>query len=127
MDAGSCTVRPRRVVFSSGCGAAITAHLVVPALCLVPLLSILLLPWMWRMAGATLGWYLRRKTEGRRWQILEAVGEDEKRYEARGSDRKGGTGDEWESVEAYAAGSAGNGEKGQEDWDGIVGFFHPFW
>lgn len=35
--------------------------------------------------------------------------------------------DEWENVDAYAVGTAGNGEKGQSEWDGIVGFYHPFW
>ena len=31
-----------------------------------------------------------------------------------------------ESVDAYAVGFAKNGEKGEQEWDGIVGFFHPF-
>ena len=35
--------------------------------------------------------------------------------------------DGWEAIDAYGLGSAKNGEKAEQEWDGIVGFFHPFW
>jgi len=88
----------------------------------------ILLPWLWRSFGRLLGVYLWRKTEGRRASILEIMEEDQKQYEAENKNKKqNSSDDEWENVEGYAVGSAGNGEKGQKDWDGIVGFFHPFW
>ncbi len=33
----------------------------------------------------------------------------------------------WEKVESHAVGTVKNGEKAEGDWEGIVGFFHPFW
>ena len=33
--------------------------------------------------------------------------------------------DDWEKVESTA--SAPNGEVPKGDWEGIIGFFHPFW
>ncbi|KAL2260986.1 hypothetical protein VTK26DRAFT_4832 [Humicola hyalothermophila] len=82
----------------------------------------------WRVVGSFLGWYLRKKTDGRRYHILEVVEADEKKYrqERRNSASSGGGDDGWEKVDAEAVGSAENGEKHDDGWDGIVGFFHPF-
>lgn len=78
--------------------------------------------------GGTLGYYLRKKTAGRKAQVLELVEQDEAAWIKEGKEKgERRDSDEWESVDAYAAGSAKNGEKGEEEWDGIVGFFHPFW
>ena len=35
--------------------------------------------------------------------------------------------DDWEKVESYGAASAVNGGRAEDDWEGVVGFFHPFW
>ena len=79
--------------------------------------------------GGTVGYYLRKKTTGRKAQILQLVEADEEEYRktkefTEGEKRRDS--DEWESVEAYATGTARNGEKAEKEWDGIVGFFHPF-
>ncbi|CAK7269763.1 asparagine-linked glycosylation protein [Sporothrix epigloea] len=37
-----------------------------------------------------------------------------------------GADEDWENVEAEASAPSGNGGKDAQDWDGIVGFFHPF-
>ena len=71
-----------------------------------------------------MGFYLRNKTAGRRAHILDLSEKDGKEYAERNGRRDS---DEWENVESYAAGTAKNGEKGDKEWDGIVGFFHPFW
>lgn len=93
----------------------------------MPLLYFFIVPWFWRAIGSALGWYLKRKTEGRRAQLLEIMNEDERRFAERGQERKKSvTDEEWESIETLA-GSADNGGKGAQEWDGIVGFFHPFW
>lgn len=91
-------------------------------------------PLLWRTAGSLLGWYLRKKTEGRRCHILELVESDEKEYRENRSNRTRTSGDngedgEWEKVDTYTTGTSKNGDKGgsDDDWDGIVGFFHPFW
>lgn len=56
---------------------------------------------------------------------MEMVEKDESQWSTGDGERRGS--DEWESVDAYAVGTAKNGEKTEEEWDGIVGFFHPFW
>jgi hypothetical protein len=91
---------------------------------IIPLTALILGPRIGQAFGQALGWYLRRKTAGRREQILETVEEDEKILEKEGG-RRGS--DEWENVESYTVGTAKNGEKADKEWDGIVGFFHPFW
>jgi hypothetical protein len=93
----------------------------------IPLAWLFLAPLFWRATGSVLGWYLRRKTDGRRSQILEVMEEEERAFEQKNHGRTAGDDDEWETVEAYAVGSANNGEMGEAEWDGIVGFFHPFW
>lgn len=75
--------------------------------------------------GSTFGYYLRKKTAGRKAQILELVEAEEKEFQEEGGEPRDS--DEWENVEAYAVGSAKNGEKADKEWDGVVGFFHPFW
>lgn len=69
---------------------------------------------------------MRKKTEGRRAQILELVEKDEAEW-AKKAEKGRRDSDEWENVDSLAVGTAKNGEQGEEEWDGIVGFFHPFW
>lgn len=90
----------------------------------IPFTALILGPRIVQAAGQIIGWYLRRKTDGRRSQILERVQEEEKTLEAKGGRRDS---DEWENVESYTVGSSQNGEKADIEWAGIVGFFHPFW
>ncbi|KAE9377431.1 glycosyltransferase family 4 protein [Stipitochalara longipes BDJ] len=90
----------------------------------IPLAIVLLGPklvfWLGRIAGT----YLRNKTAGRKAQILELTEKDQAEWEEDGKDRRNS--DDWESIDTYAVGTAKNGEKGEEEWDGIVGFLHPF-
>ncbi|RAL65518.1 hypothetical protein DID88_001084 [Monilinia fructigena] len=58
---------------------------------------------------------------GGKAQVLERVAIDQKEYKGK---RRGS--DDWENVESCATGKANNGEKADKEWDGIVGFFHPF-
>lgn len=75
-----------------------------------------------------MGYYLRKKTAGRKAQILELVEKDQADWEKSGKENEERrNSDEWENVEGYAAGTVGNGEKANREWDGIIGFFHPFW
>ncbi len=100
--------------------------LVVSVLAFLPLLTVLLGPRIVAAASRAVGWYLRRRTAGRRAQILERVGGEEKAPAEDQSARRDSD-EEWENVESYAAGTAKNGEKADKEWDGLVGFFHPFW
>ncbi|KAJ4307210.1 asparagine-linked glycosylation protein [Collariella sp. IMI 366227] len=102
------------------------SHVVLPLICLIPLATFILFPLLWRALGASLGWYLRKKTEGRRCHILELVASDEKKYREEREDSTGSEGGGWEKVDSHEVGNSKNGGTADKDWDGIVGFFHPF-
>ncbi|KAM7208503.1 GDP-Man:Man(3)GlcNAc(2)-PP-Dol alpha-1,2-mannosyltransferase [Naviculisporaceae sp. PSN 640] len=113
----------------------VLAFIVVPIVAATPLASIFLVPLVWRTIGSILGWYVCRKTEGRRAQIVELMEGDVRRHSERtrqpsstttSNSSSGEESDGWENVDATGVGTASNGEKGEEEWDGIVGFFHPF-
>lgn len=118
----SCSTQPARGMFSSKYAAASAAAA-------MPLVIFFFLPWLWRAVGAGFGWYLRRKTEGRRHQVIEIMEVDERRFaqEEAPDTKRSSSDDDWETVDGYTTGTADNGAKGQKEWDGIVGFFHPFW
>lgn len=117
----SCSTQPARGMFSSKYAAASAAAA-------MPLVIFFFLPWLWRAVGAGFGWYLRRKTEGRRHQVIEIMEADERRFaqEEAPDAKRSSSDDDWETVDGYTTGTADNGAKGQKEWDGIVGFFHPF-
>ena len=58
---------------------------------------------------------------------MELMEEEEKEYQTKNTGDKDGGYDDWETVEALGVPSIGNGEKAPKEWDGIVGFLHPFW
>lgn len=80
--------------------------------------------WLVRSAGTTFGWYLRRKTAARRQAILSQVRSEERDYQS--EQKKSGYGD-WDKLESHAVGSAPNGGQADDEWEGMIGFFHPFW
>lgn len=94
---------------------------------LLPLVGFFVAPTIWRAVGWVLGCYLRKKTEGRRVCIVEAMEADQKAFALKSSSKKTGDDEEWENIESATTGSSKNGGKGEKEWDGIVGFFHPFW
>ncbi|KAK3304627.1 glycosyltransferase family 4 protein [Chaetomium strumarium] len=106
------------------------SHVALPILCLTPLAHILFFPLLWRALGSLLGWYLRKKTDGRRCHILELVEADEKAYQEErrkgGSSKDGTENGGLEKIDASSFLTARNGALGDDSWDGIVGFFHPF-
>ncbi|KAI0008937.1 hypothetical protein F4779DRAFT_409036 [Xylariaceae sp. FL0662B] len=81
-----------------------------------------------RTIGAVSGWYLRKKTEGRRALIIRVTEENERKFQEENpsAQKSHSCDDGWESIDSATAATSGNGEKGGKDWDGIVGFFHPF-
>jgi alpha-1,2-mannosyltransferase len=97
----------------------------------IPFCIIFFTPALIQLGIESIGWYFTRKTAGRREQILERVEEEEKAWNEnrkKQEPEKGVDGDaEWEKVDGFEAGVAGNGEKGEKEYDGIIGFFHPFW
>lgn len=95
---------------------------------IVPLLIAVLYlgKWLFAFAGRTAGGHLIRKTKARRKAILvKAKGEEEDHHE---QERVAVTPEDpdWVEVESHPGGSATNGGQASEDWEGIVGFLHPF-
>lgn len=92
------------------------------------------------------GWLIRRRTRSRREYVIARARSDEEELlatlRAKNSTysqaRSSAEDEDWEKVDntagpagVKASGSddsgAGDGAKRPDDWDGIIGFFHPFW
>ncbi len=84
-------------------------------------------PFIVHYIGQTIGWYLRRRTSARRDLIFARVKVEEDDYKSKKRRSPKYEDEDWERVESYTAGIAKNGEKANDDWEGMVGFFHPFW
>lgn len=84
-----------------------------------PMIVVFGVPLLVGYIGSSMGYHLAKKTAGRREMVLEKTRADEKEL-MRKKDKRDS--DEWENVEA----DTGTGEK-TDGWDGIIGFFHPFW
>ena len=75
-----------------------------------------------------LGWVLRRKTQLRRKLIVNRVNKELETYpSSRERSSPKSEDEEWEKVESHVRGRAKGILQGDEDWQGIIGFFHPFW
>lgn len=83
--------------------------------------------WLTKYAGQTIGWYIRQRTSARRKIILSEVRAEEKDYRAKKRLSPKSDDEDWEKVESHAVGSTKNGDVAEDGWEGVVGFFHPFW
>ncbi|KAI2622583.1 glycosyltransferase family 4 protein [Xylaria nigripes] len=74
--------------------------------------------------GSLVGWYLRKKTEGRRALIIRASedGEATLRNKSKSDEEKPAAA----NPTARVFGEGEGGDARSREWDGIVGFFHPF-
>ncbi|KAI9805495.1 MAG: hypothetical protein M1825_000746 [Sarcosagium campestre] len=81
-----------------------------------------------RFLGRSWGSNLKRRGETRRFMIIARVHADEEIYVKDGSRSaaSGSDDDDWERLEKHSAASAKNGGQAEQDWQGIVGFFHPY-
>ena len=92
------------------------------------------------------GWLIRRRTRSRREYVIARARSDEeellKTLRAKKSThslaRSSAEDEDWEKVDSTAGSGGvktssssdngvGDGVKRPDDWDGIIGFFHPFW
>ncbi|KAI5456354.1 family 4 glycosyltransferase [Mariannaea sp. PMI_226] len=90
-------------------------------LCLSPVLFLLTGNLLFKLLGRILGWSLRKKTDGRRSQLITAMTEQD--HKAREANSQSISVpklvfDVDEKLESTL--------KAQRSWSGIVGFFHPF-
>ncbi|KAL2265740.1 hypothetical protein VTJ83DRAFT_6840 [Remersonia thermophila] len=129
-DGTKCMPPPSSPSSSSSSSLLPTAVLI---LCVAPL-AYVVLPLLWRAAGLLFGWRLRQRTQLRRRQILDLTSSDEKKQPGSRRSSLSSSGKEdsedggWEKLDASRSGIANNGAPAgsDPDWDGIVGFFHPF-
>ncbi|KAI4169610.1 MAG: hypothetical protein LQ343_005549 [Gyalolechia ehrenbergii] len=80
-------------------------------------LSTLINKWLFQR---TVGWYLGRKATARRKSILTRVAAEASEYHLSAGPSPKSEDVEWEKVEKPKEGEA------DDEWDGIIGFFHPF-
>jgi alpha-1,2-mannosyltransferase len=90
-------------------------------------IAVVFLPQTLCIVGKPLGLYLQRSSRDRRDLLLARVVKEQRDYDAKHRDEDRKSEDDWEQVESSMTGSAVNGARAEEDWRGIVGFFHPFW
>lgn len=91
----------------------------------IPLATFVLAPRIFLLLGRWFGAGLQKQTAWRRAQILKQTEADEMAYLVPEGTRRNS--DDWEDIDAFALGTAKNGGAADPEWDGIVGFFHPFW
>lgn len=94
------------------------ASIVLTLPILIPLFGPALLATLARFVGI----YLSRKTADRRSQIVELSEKDEKEL-AKADVKRRKSDESWESVDH----AINSDIVKDETWDGIIGFFHPFW
>lgn len=83
-----------------------------------------------RLVLRGVGWVVLKRTRSRRDYIVSRVRADEEEYSARtkpASATTSGEDEDWEKVDTSSSSSGTAGNHGNEEWDGIIGFFHPFW
>ncbi|KAH0555701.1 asparagine-linked glycosylation protein [Trichoglossum hirsutum] len=83
-------------------------------------------PFILTFCGQAVGWYLRRKSRDRRAQLLARVQIEEEELHRGKKEEANVEEDGWETIESHVTGWATNGGKAPRDWEGVVGFFHPF-
>lgn len=94
---------------------------------LIPVLvSVVFLPKILRFLAELVGQHLRRASRTRRELLLARVATESKSHEAERKNRQSED-DDWEEVGTNATRTPVDSGKTDRDWDGIVGFFHPFW
>lgn len=76
-----------------------------------------------RFLGEQVGDYLRRSSHTRRELLLARVATETKNYEAEHNEPEDY---DWEDLASVAT-DGKVGSKRDQQWEGIVGFFHPFW
>ncbi|GAO17695.1 uncharacterized protein UV8b_01342 [Ustilaginoidea virens] len=79
----------------------------------VPLFLVLLVPIILNRLGRFLGFGLRKKSDGRRAQLVSLMEEEDERYSK-------------ENPAVKTSPRKSNSHQTQKDWDGVIGFFHPF-
>ncbi|CAD6500174.1 BgTH12-04277 [Blumeria graminis f. sp. triticale] len=81
-------------------------------------------PKLFQFLGRIVGLYLQNSAGDRRRQLLSLIANDEQQWDARENGRRDS--EEWENVERHTIEISEPQETRDLEWDGIIGFFHPF-
>ncbi|EEH43327.1 alpha-1,2-mannosyltransferase ALG11 [Paracoccidioides brasiliensis Pb18] len=81
---------------------------------------------VFRSVFRLLGWLFSKKYQWKRELIRSRVRFDEEEFQSKRSISLKHEDDDWEKVETAGIGTATNGDAAGEDWEGIIGFLHPF-
>ncbi|PYI35102.1 putative alpha-1,2-mannosyltransferase [Aspergillus indologenus CBS 114.80] len=81
-----------------------------------------------RLVLRAVGWAVQKRTRSRREYIVSRVRAEEEELARKKSTKPASTEDEdWEKVDTSSSASSGTaGTSTSDDWNGIIGFFHPF-
>lgn len=116
---------------SSGRGSWVLQAIATVTVAFAPFLLVFGLPKLVKLLGLALGWMLRKKTDGRRSLLLSLMTEESQKFEQRKSadlSAAGPGGKDQKKPEVSDVGALNSlGIEGDGEWDGVVGFFHPFW
>ena len=105
-----------------------TLSIMVLLVASIPLLLPLLASIVISRFGRLLGFILRKKTEGRRAQLIAIMDEEDTQYSKTHTSSTTSPNDGCKAVGGEINLEPGNKDcQSQKDWDGIIGFFHPFW
>lgn len=107
-------------ILTSDSASSVTAA----KLCTFLYLVIRLVPLLVRLSGIAIGKNIRARTQQRREALLARAEQDEKDFNA---SRKKTEDEDWEKVGSRSSGSSTPGDQQDKDWQGVIGFFHPFW
>ena len=101
---------------------------IYPSIILAATLAYLLSRWIFLLGGRAVGSYLIRKSSRRRKALIAKLKLDEEREAVKTRLSPRSDDGDWEKVESYIGRTGNDAEKAEDDdWEGIIGFFHPFW
>jgi hypothetical protein len=96
------------------------------SLLLTAAISVVLLPKTLHLLAELVGQRLRHSSRTRRELLLDRVAAETRAFEAAHTATSKDD-DDWEKIVPSPSGSAVIGGGAGAEWNGIVGFFHPFW
>ena len=83
--------------------------------------------WVFLLGGKIWGYYLIKKSSERRKALLLKVKLDEEHDTGKTRPSPKSDDGDWEKVDSDVSGTVQNGQKVDDNWEGLIGFFHPFW
>ena len=100
---------------------------IITSIILVTSLTFLLAKWFLLLGARIWGYYLIKRSSRLRKVLLAKVKLDEEQETSRTRPSPKSDDGDWEKVDSDLSGTVFNGQKADDNWEGIIGFFHPFW